>query len=106
MLSFGRDVVGLVRFAIALVVVILLGCTVSQTLEGRVNLFGPSSTAYVGMDTLQGRHVRLTGPLADDLRKNYQGQQVRLEVVQTGPEKGPGMPAHYEVRRILGRPSP
>jgi len=93
------------RLLVLLALPLCLGCAAAVTLQGRVNLFGPSPVAYVGLVTDSGRHVRLRGPLTEELRARYQGQRLRLRVVPVAPDRGPGLPAEYEVQAIEG-PAP
>ena len=90
------------RALLLLLLPLWLGCATTVTLEGRVNLFGPAPTAYVGMVTTSGEHLRLSGPLTEELRTRYQGQRLRLRALPMTPAQGPGRPAVYEVQAIEG----
>ncbi len=77
------------------------GCAEVVVIKGRIAIAGSAPNTYVRVLTETNTEYRLVGPEADQIRNNWQGQQVVLEGRIIKPAVGPGFPAELEVDRIV-----
>lgn len=91
------------RVALNISLILLTGGTLvacEDALEGRVSMVGSEPFTYLAITTEEGRQVELTGEKAEELRREYQGRQVRVQGEVVREEQGPGRPARLEVSRF------
>lgn len=80
------------------------GCSFElQKIDGRISVAGSEPFTYVRLIDDVQHEYRLVGPKAETLRQGWQGRNVQLDGRIVKDAIGPGMPAEFEVKEIMGR---
>lgn len=88
-----------------LFVLLFTGCAAgmfgSRTIEGKVLIKGHLPHSYVALKVNSRKYYNLVGPLSRLLRSSYRGKKVILKGKVVAKAIGLGMPARFEVSKIV-----
>lgn len=71
------------------------------SITGMIAVKGSEPHTWVALNSINGIEYRLQGPLVQQLKNHFQNQSVTLKGKLVASAKGPGLPAVFEVEKIV-----
>ena len=75
--------------------------TGTMVIKGKVTIKGNEPFSYVALTAENGSEYRLTGKLKDLIAEKYQNMILTVRGKIIKKQAGPGMPAEFEVNKII-----